>query len=92
VVFKGEFRSPDKLVQAARLQMEQYDQASVIRNQENPTMGNICNRTHVRWMKPSYGVVKINWDAALDEKTGTVGFGALARDHEGWVLAAMLNL
>ena len=43
--------------------------------------------THVRWMKPPVGVTKINWDAALEVRTGTVGLGAIARDHEGRVLA-----
>ena len=41
----------------------------------------------MRWMKPSVGVAKINWDVALDDGTGNVGFGAIARDHEGLVLA-----
>jgi hypothetical protein len=42
---------------------------------------------HVRWMKPLIGVAKINWDAALDERTGDVGLGTIARDHEGRALA-----
>jgi hypothetical protein len=67
--------------------MEQYDQASANRNKEDPTMGNTCNRTHVRWMKPLIGVAKINWDVALDERAGNVGLGTIARDHEGWALA-----
>jgi hypothetical protein len=33
------------------------------------------------------GVLKINWDAALDPRTGKMGTGILARDHEGRVLA-----
>jgi hypothetical protein len=33
------------------------------------------------------GVVKINWDAAVDERTDNVSLGAIARDHEGRVLA-----
>ena len=87
VVFNGEFRPPKNIVQATRLQIEQYDQASTNRNQEDPTKGTTHNQTHVRWMKPQGGVAKINWNAALDERTGNIGLGAIARDHDGRVLA-----
>jgi hypothetical protein len=86
-VFNGEFRPPEKLVQVARLQMEQYDQATASKDKEDLTMGNTCNQKQVRWKKPPIGVVKLNWDAAVDERTGNVGLGAIARDHEGRVLA-----
>jgi hypothetical protein len=86
-VFNGEFRPPEKLVQVARLQMEQYDQATAPKNIEELIMGNNCNRIQVRWKKPPVGVVKLNWDAAVDERTGNVGLGAIARDYEGRTLA-----
>ena len=38
-------------------------------------------------MKPTVGVIKINWDAAVDDRIGNVGLGAIARDFEGRVLA-----
>ena len=44
-------------------------------------------KTVVRWKKPPVGVLKINWDAALDPRTGKTGMGIVARDHEGRVLA-----
>jgi hypothetical protein len=86
-VFNGEFRPPEKLVQVARLQMEQYDQATASKDKEDLDMGNTCNRIQVRWKKPPVGVVKLNWDAAVDERTGNVGLGAIARDQEGRALA-----
>jgi hypothetical protein len=43
-------------------------------------------RTVERWKKPPTGVLKINWDSALDPQTGKVGLGTLARDHQGRVL------
>jgi ribonuclease HI len=87
VVFNGQFKSLGKLVQAARLQMEQYDQASACRIKDESTKGSSCIRTHVRWVKPPAGIVKINWDAALDERTGNAGLGIIARDHEGRTIA-----
>ena len=86
-VFNGEFRPLEKLVQVDRLQMEQYDQATASWDKEVLNMGNTCTRIYVRWMKPPVGVVKINWDAAVDERIGSVGLGTIARDHEGRVLA-----
>jgi hypothetical protein len=67
--------------------MEQYDQASTMGNKEDPKMGNTWDRIQVRWMKLLVGVVKINWNAAVNERTSTMGLGAIARDHEGRVLA-----
>ncbi|XP_042939556.1 uncharacterized protein LOC122274596 [Carya illinoinensis] len=39
------------------------------------------------WIPPPEGVVKINWDAALSEARDRVGFGLIARDHMGGVVA-----
>lgn len=32
------------------------------------------------WKAPSSGLIKINWDAALNKSTGCIGFGCVARD------------
>ena len=52
VVFSGDLKSPERIVQAARLQMEQFDQASACKFIDESTMGNTRIMTHVRWMKP----------------------------------------
>ncbi|XP_042974599.1 uncharacterized protein LOC122306230 [Carya illinoinensis] len=39
------------------------------------------------WIPPPEGVVKINWDAALSEARDRMGFGLIARDHRGSVVA-----
>jgi ribonuclease HI len=87
VVFKGEFKDPRELVQAARTQIDQHDKAMDKRNMVHPIEGQTSNRAFVRWKNPPLGVLKINWDAALDPKTGKMGMGIVARDHEGRVLA-----
>jgi ribonuclease HI len=87
VIFKREFKAPGELFQAAHTQMEQHDRAMEKRNKAEPIEGQTSTRTVVRWKSPPIGVLKINWDAALDPKTSKMGMGILARDHEGRVLA-----
>lgn len=41
------------------------------------------------WKKPHEGVVKINWDATLDNLNKKMGVRLIARDAEGFVLASM---
>jgi ribonuclease HI len=45
-------------------------------------------RPQNRWIAPSPGWVKINWNASIDKKKGCIGLGAIIRDSAGNVLAA----
>ena len=65
-VFKEEFRSPRELIQAARNQMNLHDQATTTSHTDISTGVNMGNLETVYWTKPPAGVIKINWDAALD--------------------------
>ena len=67
--------------------MNQDDQATTTRHKEVSIGVNMGNSETVYWTKPPIGVIKINWDAALDLQTGLAGLGTIARDHEGRVLA-----
>ena len=87
VIFKGEFKAPGDLLQAARKQMEQYDLAMEKRNKTGSTEVQTSTHTTVCWQKPPIRVLKINWDAALDPRTGKMGVGTLVRDHEERVFA-----
>jgi hypothetical protein len=40
------------------------------------------------WTHPPSGIVKINFDAAVDQEKGMVGIGVLARDSMGFLLGA----
>jgi ribonuclease HI len=40
------------------------------------------------WMKPPEGIIKINFDAAINKNTGLVGLGVIARDCMGNLLGA----
>jgi hypothetical protein len=85
VVFKEVFQSPKEIIQAAYNQMNQYEQAHLKRSTDDSIRttksGKGC------WTKPLSGVIKINWDAAMDTLTGKAGLGSIARDCEGRVVA-----
>lgn len=44
-----------------------------------------------RWLRPTEGIIKINFDASFKSDTTAARFGMVARDHEGLVLAAAAN-
>jgi hypothetical protein len=87
VVFKEEFRSLGDLIQAARNQMNQHDQATTNRNKDESIGANMGKLDTGHWTEPPIVVIKINWDATLDPHTGMAGLGIVARDHEERVLA-----
>lgn len=37
----------------------------------------------MRWTKPLVGIVKLNWDAAVDKNLKKIGVGIIVCDHEG---------
>ncbi|GLT70448.1 hypothetical protein SLA2020_425280 [Shorea laevis] len=39
--------------------------------------------------KPPLGVLKVNWDAALNNSSHTIGVGVLVRDDQGLVVASL---
>jgi hypothetical protein len=42
-----------------------------------------------RWLKPSPGWVKLNWDAALCSSTKLMGVGVVGRNEKGEFLAGL---
>ncbi|GLT76792.1 hypothetical protein SLA2020_484300 [Shorea laevis] len=44
-----------------------------------------------KWKKPDVGMVKGNWDAAIDFKNQRMGVGLVVRNSTGSVLAAMCS-
>ncbi|KAF5468500.1 hypothetical protein F2P56_012646, partial [Juglans regia] len=45
-------------------------------------------RAH-RWTQPAVGILKVNWDAAVQSREGRIGIGVLIRDHQGLVIGAL---
>jgi ribonuclease HI len=82
VLYGGVFTHPRELMIQTIRAGEEYKQA-----QQAGDAFPAVERVPVdsRWKAPAYGWVKANWDAALDSKTGRMGFGVIARDHNGEV-------
>ena len=70
----------------ATTQIENYDKAEQGRRVRVVNHSKFGGTT---WKAPKVGFIKLNWDAALDERRQRMGFGFIARDHEGNVITAM---
>ena len=66
----------------ARTTLEDFQAAHFKRPQ-------LTSPSDARWVPPSYPWFKINTDAALFNDLRTVGIGAISRDQEGAVIAAL---
>ncbi|KAG2689722.1 hypothetical protein I3760_09G152300 [Carya illinoinensis] len=85
LVFENSFMPPKQLINIAREQLREFQMAQVVAEHPNPIRGLMGQ---VGWVKPTAGSVKVNWDAALDQKKGKAGFGIVIRDEKGEVLTA----
>jgi hypothetical protein len=88
-VFEGMLPPPIGSMKDAVETLEDYRKAhenaiASIPRQRNPMP--------VRWSKPSVGVIKMNWDAAMNRLKKLVGVGIIARDSCGKVLASVCSI
>jgi len=44
-----------------------------------------------QWKKPPMGVLKLNWDVAIDRARGITGVGLIVRDSHGKVVVASIK-
>jgi len=97
VIFGGKVLSPSCLLKCAKDTLFEFQEAcsSPLTNlgvvSALPT--NLGAGTSVRyhWTNPSEGWIKLNWDAAIDSNSNTMGLGLVARDFTGKVRAMMCN-
>ena len=85
-VHEGLFIDPNALLNNTKEQLENYK-----RLQEKGPQGErreTPDRVN-KWMAPSHGWYKANWDVAIDKSKERVGVGVILRDERGQVLAAM---
>jgi hypothetical protein len=85
-VFGGDFISPSTVICQAKDQMKAFLLAEQMR-----LSGRLCPRQPQRdlfWVPPLYGVIKINWDAAICKREEKMGMGFIARDYSGRVLVS----
>lgn len=84
VVFEGVFSPPMHLIQTAKDQMEAAEQAEQDIRRATKNQG---PKARVRWKAPPAGMIKCNWDAAVDVVGRRMGVGIVIRSHEGEVMA-----
>lgn len=57
--------------------------------QRGGLMGGVLVRREICWKPPVEDYVKVNWDAALNEKENRGGIGVVIRDNHGEVLVSL---
>lgn len=84
-IFEGKMTSPSCLIKGAKETVEEYHQFQALvpqLAQNNLQTGSIV------WCAPSDGVIKLNWDIAMNKRLRMVGVGIVARDSGGKVVAS----
>jgi ribonuclease HI len=76
---------PSKVLRDAQTALEDFQRANV-----SATTGVLseCQIDEIRWSPPPENMLKINFDAALNDRYGTVGLRIIARDASGRVQGA----
>jgi hypothetical protein len=87
VVFGGLISPPGLLVQSTKESLEAYHHVRKL-----PGLGTTTRPARSRWKKPPAGVLKVNWDAALDQSSNSMGVGVIALDEWGSVVASMCDI
>ena len=87
MIFEEQFTGPKCLISQAIEDMEEYREAQRVgeANRQSVTAGG----REVKWKRPGENIVKINWDAAYDQKSLKMGAGVVIRDEEGEVLTCL---
>ena len=85
-VHEGVFVSPNTIIQRTVEQSKLYQMTHEQRNSGENTTTPKCE---IKWMAPTHGWYKVNWDVAIDKSQGRVGIGAIIRDEKGQTLAAL---
>jgi hypothetical protein len=86
VIFGGKFTSPKAIIQTAKDQLETFNSVE----SQRATTSSLSRRTDTScWKPPPMGVLKSNWDAAVDGRGKRIGIGVIVRDHDGGAMAML---
>jgi ribonuclease HI len=88
VVFGGLVLPPSILIKEATDLIEDFRKSREVYSAAGPG-GQV---SHARWLRPAANSIKLNWDAALDNRKKIMGMGIIARDHSGEVKATMCDV
>jgi hypothetical protein len=84
-IFEGKMTSPSCLIQGAKETVEEYHQFQA---PVSPLAQNNLHTGPILWCTPPDGVIKLNWDIAVNKRSRLVGIGIFARDSGGMVVAS----
>jgi hypothetical protein len=90
LIFEGLFQSPADLIRLAQEQLQSFRIAELGRCAQGFQLSPLSNSVPQKWKKPPHGVIKLNWDAAIDKNNQRMGIGIIARDHNGNIVAAFV--
>jgi len=80
VVHGGKFSHPNEVIGTATALMTEYRSALILVHVEREALNGSLEPLMVKWSPPLVGVVKANWDVAVDMKNGKLGYGCVIRD------------
>lgn len=92
VVFGGQISSPTHVVKCTRDSLADFHSAQslpIVRAADAVGLGTSHHTACQQWRQPPEGVIKLNWDAAIDRDTKRMGVGVIARDESSTVLVSM---
>ncbi|XP_059429127.1 uncharacterized protein LOC132162934 [Corylus avellana] len=85
-VHGGLFTHPTALLQGALHSMEEFSEITKL---EGPRPSLLAVTVSRCWTAPCPRWLKVNWDASFQLSSGRMGFGAVVRDEQGTVKAAI---
>jgi hypothetical protein len=86
--YGGEFTHPNKFFREEALALEEFKRCNMKESRTGVTERPDVHSQLPLWQPPFLGVVKVNWDAAMNKKNGCIGFGIITRDSDGHFLGA----
>ncbi|XP_062158594.1 uncharacterized protein LOC133866044 [Alnus glutinosa] len=88
LIFEGFFANPNSVYKEGVKALEEFKQYN--KKEEPPIQAEVLAPAieAQKWQPPPPGVIKVNWDAALNLSAGWVGLGVVARDYMGKCLGA----
>jgi ribonuclease HI len=85
VVHGGFLTHPSRVIAEAVTALEDFHRVNGEQTSERRLIAVV---EETRWQPPQGNMIKINWDAAIDNKNGVVGVGVIARDAQGCCVSA----
>jgi ribonuclease HI len=79
-----QFTPPNQLIWEVRAAVADFEKANL---REHHDFSHLRQYNMVHWQPPPANTVKINWDAAVDNRNGRIGLGCIAWNSEGVFLA-----